>query len=266
MRGQKGLLTSTGVITIRITAPRILALLPTIPPPLQPKEHRQPRQPGPHTKEASHPAALLRSVNPVWSHSAVPRASASTAAMTRAPLFNVCLFASAATSWAESEQREKAVEEAFEAEEGADEEEQYDACNDTDDDARNGAAAEAVVCGGGGHACGAACGGGRAEGDGCGGGTRGGNGLDSVTCGPYEGGGGVRYRGEVVAAGVGYGVGCCSTLALVETDLATGAADSTAGGFLEVGAAGESCDRRRCECGWCGYHLGSYGGEAGAVG
>jgi hypothetical protein len=54
--------------------------------------------------------------------------------VTRVSFFNVCFF-STTSFWAEADECEKAVEEAFEAEEGADEEEKDDACYDADDDA-----------------------------------------------------------------------------------------------------------------------------------
>ncbi len=49
-RGNRGLLTCTGVITVRVTAPSILAFLLPIPPPLQTQKHRQPRQPRRHAR------------------------------------------------------------------------------------------------------------------------------------------------------------------------------------------------------------------------
>ena len=184
--------------------------------------------------------------------------------MARVPFFDVGFFSGAARFTAEAEQGEEPVEEALEAEAGADEEEE-DARDDADDDARDGTAAEAVVGGRCGHAGGAAGRGGRAEGDGGGGGAGRGDGLDSVTCRTDEGGGSVGYRGEVIAAGVGQG-GCRSTLALVKTDLAGSAAEGAAGAFLEVESAGEGCDCGRDECGRCGYHLSCHGGEIRAVG
>lgn len=58
----------------------------------------------------------------------------------RVSFFDVGFF-SAASFWAEADEREKAVEEAFEAEEGADEEKEDDARYDAYDDACDCAAA-----------------------------------------------------------------------------------------------------------------------------
>jgi hypothetical protein len=49
-RGNRGLLTCAGVITVRVTAPSILAFLPPVPPPLQTQNPRQRRQPSRHDR------------------------------------------------------------------------------------------------------------------------------------------------------------------------------------------------------------------------
>ena len=179
-------------------------------------------------------------------------------------LFNVSFFCAAAFG-PETEKRKKAVEEAFEAEEGTDEEEEDYACYDTYDDTRDGPAAEAVV-GCGGHAGCCVCGGWCAKGDGCCRGSRRGKCLHGIACGAYEGGGGVGDGGVVEAADVADGVDGWAALALVLADLADGAADRAARGFLKGGVAVEACGCGRNKGGGCGCYLRGDGAEVGAVG